>query len=210
MKRRRFLSSVAIILPAAMVSTEVFFSSCRSDVKEEEYFSEENIKLLDEIGETILPASSTSPGAKAARIGEFMKVYVTDCYTTEEQNIFWRGITWIKKKSKNKFGKEFIKLTTSQKQEILKAAENEPQEAAKNEKTSIAGSGDAVQTGKEQRDKNPINGDTPHFYSMIKGLTLFGYFTSEPGATKALRYIQTPGSYRGEVPYKTGDKAWAT
>ncbi len=96
MKRRHFLSSVAIILPAAMVSTEFIFSSCNPDVKEE-YFSEENIKLLDEIGETIIPATSTSPGAKAARIGEFMKVYVTDCYTPEEQNIFWEGINKIKK-----------------------------------------------------------------------------------------------------------------
>jgi hypothetical protein len=45
---------------------------------------------------------------------------------------------------------------------------------------------------------------------MIKELTVFGYFTSEPGATRALRYTQTPGYYQGEVAYKKGDKAWAT
>ncbi|MEO7834449.1 MAG: gluconate 2-dehydrogenase subunit 3 family protein, partial [Ginsengibacter sp.] len=76
---------MAIILPASVISTEFIFSSCNADVKEE-FFTEENIKLLDEIGETIIPATSTSPGAKAARIGEFMKVYVTDCYTPEEQS----------------------------------------------------------------------------------------------------------------------------
>jgi hypothetical protein len=44
----------------------------------------------------------------------------------------------------------------------------------------------------------------------MKELTLLGYFTSEPGATKALRYVAVPGRYDGCIPYKKGDKAWAT
>jgi hypothetical protein len=41
---------------------------------------------------------------------------------------------------------------------------------------------------------------------MMKQLTLLGFFTSEPGATKAVRYIPVPGRYDGCVPYKKGDK----
>jgi len=52
--------------------------------------------------------------------------------------------------------------------------------------------------------------DDPHYFSMIKQLTLWGFFTSEPGATKALRYVAVPGKYEGCIPYKKGDKAWAT
>ncbi|MEO7835336.1 MAG: gluconate 2-dehydrogenase subunit 3 family protein [Ginsengibacter sp.] len=207
MKRRRFLSSVAIILPAAMVSTEFFLSSCNPDVKEE-YFSEENINLLDEIGETIIPATTTSPGAKAAHIGEFMKVYLTDCYTPEEQNIFWEGINKVKKLSNKKYGNEFPKLALLQKQEILLSLKNEPTEN-KNANKSKAGNGDAEQSGKEKNDKT-IHSTNPQFYTMMKDLVVFGFFTSKPGATKALRYIQTPGSYQADVPYKKGDKAWAT
>jgi hypothetical protein len=44
---------------------------------------------------------------------------------------------------------------------------------------------------------------------MVKQLTIWGYFTSEPGATKALRYVAVPGKYDGNFPYKKGDKAWA-
>ena len=198
---------MAIILPASIISTDLIFSSCRSELKEE-YFTDENIKLLDEIGETIVPATSTSPGAKAARIGQFMKVYVTDCYTPDEQNVFWSGITKIKNLSKRKYGKSFLNLSISQRQDILKEIKNEPQESAKSKNKSIAGSGDAVQTGKGQA--NTIDDSGSHFYSMFKNLTLFGFFTSQPGATKALRYVQTPRSYQGNVPYKNGDKAWAT
>jgi len=39
---------------------------------------------------------------------------------------------------------------------------------------------------------------------------LSGYFTSEIGATKALRYVAVPGKFDGSYPYKKGDKAWAT
>jgi hypothetical protein len=52
--------------------------------------------------------------------------------------------------------------------------------------------------------------DPPHYFRMMKELTIWGYFTSEPGATKALRYIAVPGRYEGCIPYKKGDKAWAT
>lgn len=47
---------MAILMGAAMVSTETFFSSCKSDVKEA-FFTKEDISLLDEIGETIIPAT---------------------------------------------------------------------------------------------------------------------------------------------------------
>jgi hypothetical protein len=52
--------------------------------------------------------------------------------------------------------------------------------------------------------------DPNHYFGMMKQLTLLGYFTSEIGATQALRYIAIPGKYEGCVPYKKGDKAWAT
>ena len=59
-----------------------------------------------------------------------------------------------------------------------------------------------------QKNKKPE--DPAHYFSLMKQLTLLGYFTSEVGATKALRYVAVPGKYEGCVPYKKGDKAWAT
>ncbi|WP_394803568.1 gluconate 2-dehydrogenase subunit 3 family protein [Niabella hibiscisoli] len=44
---------------------------------------------------------------------------------------------------------------------------------------------------------------------MMRQLTLWGYFSSKEGMTKALRYVETPGRYDGAYPYKKGDKAWA-
>ena len=52
--------------------------------------------------------------------------------------------------------------------------------------------------------------DPTHYFKMMKELTLLGFFTSEIGATKALRYVAVPGKYEGCIPYNKGDKAWAT
>ena len=59
-----------------------------------------------------------------------------------------------------------------------------------------------------QKTKKPE--DPNHYFRMIKELTLMGFFTSEVGATKALRYVAVPGKYEGCIPYNKGDKAWAT
>jgi hypothetical protein len=52
--------------------------------------------------------------------------------------------------------------------------------------------------------------DVPaHYFRMMKELALLGYFTSEIGYTKAMRYRETPGRYEPDAPYTPGDKAWA-
>jgi hypothetical protein len=46
-------------------------------------------------------------------------------------------------------------------------------------------------------------------FRHLKDLTLWGYFTSEAGATQALRYEPIPGGYRGSVRLQSGDRSWA-
>ncbi len=46
-------------------------------------------------------------------------------------------------------------------------------------------------------------------FRLMKELTLRGYFTSEIGATQALRYLPVPGGYVGSLPLKKGERSWA-
>jgi predicted Zn-dependent protease len=117
-----------------------------------------------------------------------MKVMVNDCYTPEDQKIFHEGMDKIDDESKKKFDKVFMELDPKQRHELL------------------------VQLDNEQRDysKNKKNEDAAHYFRMMKELTLLGFFTSEVGATQALRYVESPGRYEACMPYKKGDKAWAT
>jgi len=49
----------------------------------------------------------------------------------------------------------------------------------------------------------------PKYYVMIKQLTVWGYFTSEIGATQALAHVAVPGRYDGDVAIQPGTKAWS-
>jgi len=68
-----------------------------------------------------------------------------------------------------------------------------------------------VKLDAEQKDymKNKKPEDPSHYFRMMKELTMLGYFTSEIGCKDARRYIETPGHYDGNLPYKKGDKAFA-
>jgi len=56
-------------------------------------------------------------------------------------------------------------------------------------------------------DAKAANGD--HYFTLLRELSLQAYFSSEIGATKALRYIMTPGKWVGCVPLQPGQRAWA-
>jgi hypothetical protein len=188
MNRREALGRVGLILGGTIIGAEFFISGCKpSSKKVNELFDENNVALFDEIGETILPATST-PGAKAAAIGNFMALMVQDCYKPEDQKVFVKGIADLDEASKKKFSKSFMEADAKQRTELLTELDAEQKNYTKNKKPE----------------------DPNHYFRMMKELTLLGFFTSEVGATKALRYIAVPGHYDGNVPYKKGDKAWAT
>ncbi|MDX2304383.1 MAG: gluconate 2-dehydrogenase subunit 3 family protein [Microscillaceae bacterium] len=189
MNRRDALQRVSLLFGGTIIGAEIFLYGCGPETKQLSTleFSPESISFLDEVGETILPTTAGSPGAKAAKIGEFMKLIVTDCYEEKDQKIFLEGLGKLNEAAKTKFQKDFMGLDASQKKELLIGIDKEAAEIAKN---------------KKEEDPN-------HYFTMVKQLTLWGYFTSEVGATKALNYVERPGRWEGCTPYKKGDKAWA-
>jgi Gluconate 2-dehydrogenase subunit 3 len=215
MNRREALSSVALLLGGTIIGAEAFLSGCTNSTKNPGAaglnFAPDDIAFLDEVGETILPATASSPGAKEAKIGQFMKTIVNDCYEEKDQKIFVDGMGQLNEECKKKNSKDFVALTDAEKHDFLVALDKEAKDYMK-KKADF----DKQQYEKEAAEK--AKGNTAytkeempaHYFTMIKQLTLWGYFTSEPGATKALRYVAVPGKYDGCIPYKKGDKAWAT
>jgi len=182
MKRRNALRLTAVLMGGTIVGSDVFLSGCTNAPTTKALFTDKDIALLDEIGETILPETKESPGARAAKIGDFMKTIVTDCYSEKEQTVFLDGLAGINALAEKSFGGEFSSLGTEDKIAFLNGLDKE-----------------ARATPEGQL----------HYFGLMKQLTIWGYFTSEPGATQALRYNPVPGRYIGCIPYKTGDRAWA-
>ena len=190
MNRRDAIARVGLLMGGAVMGADVFLTGCvrKSEVAASELtFTPENISFLDEVGETILPTTASSPGAKEAKIGEFMKAIVSDCYEKKDQDVFVEVFTKLDQSSEKKFGKIFLKLSPDDRQSLLVAIDLEANDHQKLKKAD----------------------EPEHYFTLVKQLTLWGYFTSEVGSTKALRYLPVPGRYEGCIPYKKGDKAWA-
>ena len=207
MNRRDAIGRVALIMGGSIIGAEFFLSGCKpkgaSNVAD--LFKPENVNYLNEVSETILPATS-SPGAKAANVGGFMAVMVRDCYTPADQKTFIEGMAKLDDAANKKFGSKFLDLSPQQRTDLLVALDKEQKDFTSQQNKLMAAD--------MEKHKGDLTYKSPelakHYFRMIKELTLLGFFTSEPGATKALRYIAVPGRYDGCVPYKKGDKAWAT
>jgi hypothetical protein len=187
MNRREAIERVAILTGGLVIGGELFISGCKPAPKPvNSLFNADQVAFLNEVGETILPQTKT-PGAKAADVGGFMAVMILDCYTPVDQKTFMAGLQKIDDESLKKFSKKFMDCDATQRTALITELDK----------------------AQKQEVKSPKPGTKYQYFQMIKQLTLLGYFTSEVGATKALRYVAVPGSYNGDLPYKKGDKAWA-
>jgi hypothetical protein len=162
-------------------------------------FSAADVALLDEIADTILPETST-PGAKAAKTGAFMALMVTDTYTERAQEVFRTGMRQLDASCIAETGVPFMNATPAQRLQVLQAIDREQKAAM------------------DARLPEPVNryppraaaSDEPaHYFRMMKELALLGFFTSEIGCTRALRYIEAPGRFDPCAPHKPGDRSWA-
>jgi Gluconate 2-dehydrogenase subunit 3 len=187
--------------------------------------------LLAEIAEVIMPATDT-PGAKEADVATTIQLILKDCYKPAQQNHFQKGLLAVDTESQKAYGKAFVDLSIGQKTAILTQFEQAARIEAKqhprrqekpqatNTETSLSAFAPA---GSEQTQAKEVDAETgvvvkdatrnaplTPFFTLVKELTILGYFSSEIGCTQALAYVPIPGRYEGVVKLKDKQKAWAT
>jgi gluconate 2-dehydrogenase gamma chain len=142
--------------------------------------SAQQAALLPELVEVIIPVTDT-PGAKAALAHVFIDLYVKDCYPKAQQEVFLKGLDNLDAVSQKQSGRTFLKLSQAGRLDLLKQLEKESWERSE-----------------------PVE---QSFIRMLKNLTLIGFFSSQPGATKAAEYARSPGPFEGCTDLKPGQKA---
>ncbi|HVK97650.1 MAG TPA: gluconate 2-dehydrogenase subunit 3 family protein, partial [Flavisolibacter sp.] len=192
MDRREAVKYISILLGGAVIGADAFLTGCKTKDGSATEWSPEQIAYLNEIGETILPRTAT-PGAKDANVGQFMTVMVNDCYVEADQKTFRDGMDKLNEASKKQFNNDFMKINAQQRNQLLVQIDKEAKEYqkkvaefnnAENKKES-----DEIAKGNLNYKKAHMS---PHYFSMMKQLTLLGFFTSEIGATQAVRYLPVP------------------
>ena len=219
-RREAILRMSALLGGVALIGSGALISGCRAEKTGTlgTPFTADDIAYLDEIAETILPTTST-PGAKAAKTGAFMALMVTDTYHDDDEKTFRDGMRKLDDLSKSKNGASFMKATPAQRLALLQELDREQhdyseKQRAEGRKKSDAYINDTKQQNAPEAKINPatvIANEPPNkYFRMMKELALLGYFTSEVGATQALRYVESPGRYDPCAPYKPGEKDWAS
>jgi hypothetical protein len=136
------------------------------------------LELVATIAEHILPTTDT-PGARAAGVHRFIDRMMAEYYAASDRQRFVAGLADVDERAKRANGKSFLKCTAPQQHAIL-----------------------------ADLDREAFSGARPpsHFFRTMKELTVVGYYTSQIGATKELRYVAVPGRFDGCAPV---GRTWA-
>jgi hypothetical protein len=186
MHRRQALRLLASAATLPLLSREAFslFQAAHEQLSEQRV-----LKTLDPhqnatvttIAEAIIPQTST-PGAKAARVNEFIDLILTEWYDEEEKSTFLTGLADVDSRTRELYGKNFVECGEIQQVEILQALDDEV--AARTEDV------------RRRRNRPPEK----NFFFMIKQLTLVGYYTSQVGFEQELHGEIIPSRHAGCVP----------
>ena len=145
-------------------------------------------RTVTEISELIIPQTDT-PGAKAARVNEFIDLILTEWFSTEERDHFLKGLRELDRESRKLTQRSFIDTEPDQQIQLLEAQE----EAAIASRRGL--NRDELQWGAFTQSMMKR-----HFFDVMKWMTLFGYFTSEVGMVEETGHKYIHASYDGCVP----------
>lgn len=136
-----------------------------------QFFDQEQNGLVDQLTELILPADERSPGAREARVSEFIDLMIA--HGKEEAKQQWvRGLALVHGEAGARFGKPFLACSPAEQDQIMAAM--------------------------AQNESAPTS-DLERFFVLLKSMTIDGYYTSAIGIHQDLRYkgnrpqVQFPG-----------------
>ena len=201
MQRREVLKILAAgaALPACSPSVMAFFQEAQAQVGTAYQFRtlspQQNAAVMAMV-DLIIPATDT-PGAKAARVNEFIDVILTEWATEDERLSFLSGLAGVDAQSTELFGKNFAEASLAQQTALLRSMDDATMGSRGIHRRHHGN------TVPEERDMQLRES----FWYVFKGITLHGYYTSEIGFSQEQNLLIIPGAYHGCVPLALEKKA---
>ena len=153
-------------------------------------------ELLAVLTEHIIPETDT-PGARAARVSEYIDAMLTDFYSTNDRERFLAGLSEVDERAQHAYGMSFMEASEDQQIALLTTLDEEAF-------PDLATMSDEEREAHRQRRAQEGN----PFFATLKELTIAGYYTSEVGATQELR-VNPMGVHKADIPYADLGRAWA-
>lgn len=142
------------------------------------FLNADQFELLGRVVDLLIPETDT-PGAYDVGVHRFIDMMLTEYAAEDSRRTFLGGLAQVNEASAAHQGKNFAELSAADQFDILAAVDAEAFE-------------------------NPGRSEA---YRMLKSMILFGYYTSEVGASVELLFNPIPGTTPGCVPVDTFDRA---
>ena len=202
MNRREFLQCAALLISGSSAAQlgfalsgeqETYLATAPNYIAGElTLLTPEQRNIIAAIAEVIIPRTET-PGAIDAGVPRFIELMAQDWMNAQEREIFEAGLADMQTRIPKTFGSSFDKLKPTQQLEILEQLESDASESSWYEFANV---------------QRQFISDAP-FICQMKELTIWGFFTSEVGATQVLRYEPMPMLFDGDIPLGPDDSTWA-
>lgn len=124
------------------------------------FFNPEQMQTLDTISEAIIPADEHSPGARAARVNEYLDVVLSEA-SKERQRLWQDGLAALDNLAELDSGKKFKDCNQDEQRNLLERM--------------------------SQNEEHPTTIEE-RFFVAVKKSTVEGYYTSEIGIHQDLEY----------------------
>ncbi|HWY08355.1 MAG TPA: gluconate 2-dehydrogenase subunit 3 family protein [Candidatus Acidoferrales bacterium] len=142
-------------------------------------------EIVVAMSDVMIPATDT-PGAKAAKVNEFIDLILTEWATEEEKRIFLEGLAEADRKTNALFGHGFAAASAKEQAAIAQVFDEE-----------------LAASGNEKLPKQVRSWELTlvlPFFAQMRRLTLVGYYTSSIGQEQELKVEIIPGALHGCVP----------
>lgn len=188
LSRRSMLAALGagcatLLAPSVLAgSPQSYTRKAEGKIGKGQILSNSQLKTLRAMVEVIIPKTDTLGGAGTDTHG-FIDDQLAHCSSAADAKTFMADLNSASKTIAAQWGKPYEQLAANNQNEAMTALAN----------------GTA-----------PFNESHAKFFDQLKSFTLFGYYSSEVGATKELVYLPIPGGYDGGFKLsENGGKAFS-
>jgi hypothetical protein len=137
--------------------------------------------MVERICDLVIPETDT-PGALSAGVPGFIDLMLASWASAQTRDEYTRGFDEIDALAKIHHAAGFMECSRAQQVGLLRALDREAY----------------------------ADDDSDTFFRQLKKLILYGYYSSEAGASVELKHARIPGAYNGCVPLADIGRAWNT
>jgi hypothetical protein len=160
-RRQMIITSAGAIAASSVLADNSVAAIVQAAAGGPKFFTKDELAMVDELTEMIIPTDEHSPGARAAKCAAYIDARLAEAFDEEPRTLWRDGLKAIDTMSQSVNGHRFLESSEAERTAVL---------------TKIAAA--------EREPKTPEE----KFFGELKSRTVHAYYTSDIGIHKEMEY----------------------